>query len=81
MKSKLIMLLALCYLTYQVSSQTCSQSTLDLVFVIDSMNIGAMEFSILKNALINFIDNLNIEPIKVKVGIINYGDNISSNIF
>jgi hypothetical protein len=80
MKSKLIMLLALCYLTNQVSSQTCSQSTIDLVFVIDFMNIGTLEFLLLKNALINFIDNLNIGPIKAYVGIINH-NSISNNNF
>ena len=72
MKLKLIIFTVLCCLTNQVISN-CAQSALDFVLVIDSSgSIGASSFNDAKNALVAMVQNLNIGPRKIRVGVINY---------
>jgi hypothetical protein len=72
MKLKLIIFTVLCCLANQVASN-CSQSALDFVLVIDSSgSIGESNFNDAKNALVAMVQNLNIGPRKIRVGVINY---------
>ncbi len=53
--------------------QSCQTSVLDMVLAIDaSGSIGSTYYEMAKTAVEKMIDNLNIGPNKVKVGIVNY---------
>ena len=56
MNLKLIIFTVLCCLAYQAVSQTCSQSVLDLVLVIDSSgSIGEDYFEMARDALVQMV--------------------------
>ena len=82
MNLKLIIFTVLCCLAYQAVSQTCSQSVLDLVLVIDSSgSIGEDYFEMARDALVQMVGNLNVGPRKVRIGIINYSGSVNFLFF
>jgi hypothetical protein len=51
----------------------CDQLVLDIILVLDaSGSIGLSNYNTAKDALIKMVNNLNIGPTKVRVGVINY---------
>ena len=60
-------------LTSLARCQTCQTHVLDIVLIIDaSGSIGIDNYNLALNATASMIDNLNIGPAKIRVGIINY---------
>lgn len=70
---KVFILLSSLFLVGYPQNPECMQSILDIVYVLDSSgSIGPTNFNIAKDTLSLMVGNLNVDPGKIHIGLINY---------
>ncbi|XP_060684128.1 collagen alpha-3(VI) chain-like [Hemiscyllium ocellatum] len=59
-----------------------AEETADLIFLIDgSVNVGSGNFQYIRDFIVNFIDNLEIGPDKIQIGVVQYSDEPSTEFY
>uniref|UniRef100_A0A4W3J1J4 VWFA domain-containing protein n=1 Tax=Callorhinchus milii TaxID=7868 RepID=A0A4W3J1J4_CALMI len=59
-----------------------SQETADLVFLIDgSNNVGRANFAHVRDFMVNFIENLDVGPDTIRIGVAQYSDDPSAEFY
>ncbi|XP_067891970.1 collagen alpha-3(VI) chain-like [Heterodontus francisci] len=59
-----------------------AQESADLIFLIDgSVNVGSGNFQYIRDFIVNFIDNLEIGPDRVQIGVVQYSDEPSTEFY
>ncbi|XP_038644322.1 collagen alpha-3(VI) chain-like isoform X8 [Scyliorhinus canicula] len=65
-----------------IIKDTTAQESADLIFLIDgSVNVGSGNFQYIRDFIVNFIDNLEIGPDRIQIGVVQYSDEPSTEFY
>ncbi|XP_048455101.1 collagen alpha-3(VI) chain-like isoform X6 [Rhincodon typus] len=65
-----------------IIKDTTAQEAADLIFLIDgSVNVGSGNFQYIRDFIVNFIDNLEIGPDRIQIGVVQYSDEPSTEFY
>ncbi|XP_041057061.1 collagen alpha-3(VI) chain-like isoform X6 [Carcharodon carcharias] len=65
-----------------IIKDTTAQESADLIFLIDgSVNVGSGNFQYIRDFIVNFIDNLEIGPDRIQIGVVQYSDEPNTEFY
>ncbi|XP_051864788.1 LOW QUALITY PROTEIN: collagen alpha-3(VI) chain-like [Pristis pectinata] len=80
-KLRVVPLVALFSLICFTQAQRAQESA-DLIFLIDgSASVGSVNFQYIRDFIVNFIDNLEIGPDRIQIGVVQYSDEPNTEFY